>query len=63
MRSSSEADRRRGVRFVAGGFAAVVGVSAGTTALFSGATLVEAGLVAVLGLLVGVVLARFVVTW
>jgi hypothetical protein len=52
-------ERRRGLRRVAAGFAAVVGVSAGTTAYFSGATAVEAAAIALLGLLVGVLLALF----
>lgn len=54
-----EEERRRGLRRIAAGFAAVVGVSAGMTAYFSGASLVEAGAIAVAGLLVGVVLIVF----
>ena len=52
-------ERRRGLRRVAAGFAAVVGISAGTTAYFSGATLLEGAAIALLGLLVGVALVVF----
>ena len=52
----SDADRRRGMRRIAAGFAAIVGISGGMTAYFSGGTAVEAGLVVVAGVLVGVVL-------
>lgn len=54
-----EEERRRGLRLVGAGFAAVVGLSTGMTAYFSGATAVEAIVVAVVGLLVGVVLLLF----
>lgn len=55
----SAEERRRGARRIAGGFAAVVALSAGTTAYFSGGTLVESGIVAFAGLLVGVALVLF----
>lgn len=54
-----EEEHRQGVRRVAAGFAAVVGVSAGATAYFSGATAVEAAALAAVGLLVGVALVLF----
>ena len=58
-RPMPESERRRGLRRVGAGFAAVVAVSAGMTAYFSGATLVEAGGIAVGGLLVGALLLVF----
>ena len=54
-----ESERRRGLRRIGAGFAAVVAVSAGMTAYFSGATLVEAGAIAAGGLLVGALLVVF----
>ena len=54
-----ESDRRRGLRRIGAGFAAVVAVSAGMTAYFSGATVVEAGAITVGGLVVGALLVLF----
>ena len=52
----SDAERQRGMRRLGAGFAAVVGISGGMTAYFSGGTPVESAFVAVAGLLVGVLL-------
>ena len=50
----SEADRRAGNRKIAAGFVALVGFSGGMSALYGGATPIEAAVVVAVGLVVGV---------
>ncbi len=57
----SDEERRSGYRRIGAGFVGVVGLSAGTMALSGGASLPEAGAVAIGGMAVGLLLLFYLI--